>query len=498
MPPKILLRKIQKKKRITEEISDKLILMIPSYSEVLSLIKEERISCKDLVEKTIETIEKNADLNAFIEVFSKSALIQAEKVDLKIKSGSEGKLAGMIIGLKDNICYLNHEVTASSRILKGFKSLFNATVVERLIREDAIIIGRLGCDEFAMGSSNENSTYGPVKNPLDKTKVPGGSSGGASAAVSAGLCHVALGSDTGGSIRQPASFTGIIGLKPTYGRVSRHGLIAYASSFDQIGPFGTSVSDISKVLQVISGKDEFDGTLSFNELNSINDIPEIKEKLRFAYYGSYVNHKGLDPEIKVKFFNLLERLQKEGHEVVEKEFKYLDFLVPTYYVLTTAEASSNLARYDGIHFGFRSKNAHDLESTYVLSRSEGFGAEVKRRIMLGTYVLSEGFHDAYYTKAQKLRRIISNETRELLNEVDFILSPTSPHTAFEIGSQNQDPIKMYLEDIFTVQANISGNPAISLPMGKHSNGMPFGIQVTGKHFEENRLLSAAEYLTSGI
>lgn len=498
MPQKILLIKTRRIRKITDTPSKKFILMIPSYSEVLSLFKEERISCEELVEITIKAIEKNAHLNAFIEVFSKSALIQAKKVDLKIKSGKEGKLAGMIIGLKDNICYIDHEVTASSKILKGFKSLFNATAVERLIKEDAIVIGRLGCDEFAMGSSNENSVYGPVKNPLDTTKVPGGSSGGAAAAVSAGLCHVALGSDTGGSIRQPASFTGIIGLKPTYGRVSRHGLIAYASSFDQIGPFGTSISDISRVLQVISGKDEFDSTLSINEFNSAIDLQEKEGKLRFAYYGSYVNHKGLDPEIKARFFELLKKLQTAGHEVVEKEFKYLDFLVPTYYVLTTAEASSNLARYDGIHYGFRSKNAHDLESTYVLTRSEGFGAEVKRRIMLGTYVLSEGFHDAYYTKAQKLRRIIFNETTELLNEVDFILSPTSPHTAFAIGSQNQDPIKMYLEDIFTVQANISGNPAISLPLGKHSNGMPFGIQITGRHFDENGLLSAAEYLTNGL
>ena len=470
--------------------------MIPSYSEVLSLVREEKISCEEVVKNSIESIEKNADLNAFAEVFSESALIQAKEVDLKIKSRKEGKLAGMIIGLKDNICYLNHEVTASSKILKGFKSLFNATVVERLIKEDAIIIGRLSCDEFAMGSSNENSIYGPVKNPLDRTKVPGGSSGGAAAAISAGLCHVALGSDTGGSIRQPASFTGIIGLKPTYGRVSRHGLIAYASSFDQIGPLGTSFSDLSMVLGVIAGKDEFDSTLSFNDWNSSNEIKEKKEKLRFAYYGSYVNHKGLDPEIKAGFFELLEKLRLSGHVVVEKEFKYLDFLVPTYYVLTTAEASSNLARYDGIHYGFRSRNANDLEGTYILSRSEGFGNEVKRRIMLGTYVLSEGFHDAYYTKAQKLRRIIFNETTDLLNEVDFILSPTSPHTAFPIGSQNQDPIKMYLEDIFTVQANISGNPAISIPHGTHTNGMPYGIQVTGRHFEEKRLLSAAEYLAS--
>ena len=471
--------------------------MLLPFEEVESSIKNGQLTCRQLVEALIIDIEAQSDLNAFVEVFSESALAKADEVDKKIRDGSQGSLTGMIIGIKDNLCYKDHEVTASSKILRGFKSLFSATVVERLLNEDAIIIGRLGCDEFAMGSSNENSVYGPVRNPLDKTRVPGGSSGGASAAVAAGLCHVALGSDTGGSIRQPASFTGIIGLKPTYGRISRYGLIAYASSFDQIGPFGKTTSDIAKVMKVMSGKDEFDSTLSMKPVPEFTVSGKIRPS-KFAFYSSYVNHEGLDPEIRQRFFEVVEKLRAGGHEVVEKEFNYLDYLVPTYYVLTTAEASSNLARYDGIHFGYRSKEAHDLNSTYVMSRSEGFGEEVKRRIMLGTYVLSAGFYDAYYTKAQKLRRKIYDETRELLKEVDYILSPTSPHTAFKIGSQTHDPIKMYLEDIFTVQANISGNPAVSIPLGKHSNGLPFGIQAVGRHFEEEELIGLTSYLMNNV
>lgn len=472
--------------------------MILPFKEVRESLHSGELSCENLVKSVLEEIEKTKSLNAFIDTFDKSAIEKAQAVDLKISENKAGSLAGMVIAIKDNICYKDHPITASSLILEGFKSLFNSTVVERLLEEDAIIIGRVSCDEFAMGSSNENSVYGAVKNPLDLSKVPGGSSGGASAAVAAGLCHVALGSDTGGSIRQPASFTGKIGLKPTYGRVSRHGLIAYASSFDQIGPIASTVDEVARVMNVISGKDDFDSTLSMKDVPDFTDLTLPKDKLKFAYYGSYLNHEGLDPEVKEQFFDLVKRLEDEGHQVVEKEFKYLDYLVPTYYVLTTAEASSNLARYDGIHFGRRSEKAEDLESAYVLSRSEGFGTEVKRRIMLGTYVLSEGYYDAYYTKAQKLRKIIYKNTSELLEEVDFILSPTSPHTAFEIGSQTQDPIKMYLEDIFTVQANISGNPSISIPLGVHSNGLPFGIQATTKHFNEKELLALTDHLMNKL
>lgn len=465
-----------------------------SYAEIKKAISEGTTNCVKLVDFYLNQIKSQEHLNAFVEVFDEEAKAKAQEIDSKISSGKAGRLAGMVIGLKDNICYQSHKISASSKILEGFESLFSATVVERLLAEDAIIIGRLNCDEFAMGSSNENSVYGNVLNPIDNERVPGGSSGGSAVAVKANMCLVSLGSDTGGSIRQPASFCDIVGLKPTYGRISRHGLIAYASSFDQIGPFTHNVADAALVLEVISGGDEFDSTCSNREVPAYAENLNTDKKHKIAYFKSYVENEGLDLEIKDKFFATLDKLKAEGHEVIEADFPYLDYLVPTYYVLSTAEASSNLARFDGIHYGYRSPNAVDLESTYLKSRSEGFGEEVKRRIMLGTYVLSAGYYDAYYGQAQKVRRILQDKTNALLEEVDFIMMPTSPGTPFKIGEQSNDPIKMYLEDIYTVQANLTGVPAISLPLGKHSNGLPFGIQVMGKSFEEQEMLSFSEYL----
>lgn len=469
-----------------------------SLSEIQADIKNQVLTCKDLVQSYLYRIEKNKHLNAFLEVYAEEALQKAEELDAKIKNNTAGMLAGMVVGLKDNICYKEHKVSASSKILEGFESLFDATAVERLLAEDAIVIGRLNCDEFAMGSSNENSAYGNVLNPIDNKKVPGGSSGGSAAAVKAKLCLVALGSDTGGSIRQPASFCDVVGIKPTYGRVSRHGLIAYASSFDQIGPLANTVADAAIVTEVISGGDDYDSTCSKREVPSYSGNLDFNKKAKITYYKSYIESEGLDPEIKEKFFEIVQQLKDEGHTVEESDFPYLDYLVPTYHVLTTAEASSNLARFDGIHFGYRSKQAHDLQSTYVKSRSEGFGNEVKRRIMLGTYVLSAGFYDAYYTKGQKVRRLIKEETDKILKEYDFVLSPTSPHTAFAIGEQTEDPIKMYLEDIFTVQAPLAGVPAISLPMGQHSNGLPFGIQLMTKSFDEQELFAFSDYMMKKI
>ncbi|KAA3650422.1 MAG: Asp-tRNA(Asn)/Glu-tRNA(Gln) amidotransferase subunit GatA [Bacteroidetes bacterium] len=463
--------------------------------EIQADIQSGQISCKTLVLNYIEKIEENSGLNIFLEVFKDEALESAQKIDQKIKAGNAGKLAGMVISLKDNICYKGHKVSASSKIIEGFESLFSATVVERLIQEDAIIIGRTNCDEFAMGSSNENSAFGIVKNPISSNKVPGGSSGGSAASVAAGMCLASLGSDTGGSIRQPASFCGNIGLKPTYGRVSRHGLIAYASSFDQIGTFANSIEDTAALLEIMSGPDEYDSTLSQKKPNSYTDdiVQEVSSK-KIAYLSCYVNHEGLNPEVKEKTLAIIENLKQKGHQVDEINFDYLEQLVPAYYVLTTAEASSNLARYDGVHFGYRSPQAFDLLSTYVKSRSEGFGKEVKRRIMLGTYVLSAGYYDAYYSKAQKIRRLIKERTQEILKDYDFVLSPTTPHPAFDIGSQNEDPIKMYLEDIFTVQANLVGLPAISLPLGITKEKLPFGIQLMGSPFEEGKLLNFSQYL----
>lgn len=463
--------------------------------EVQADLESNLISCKSLLNNYLEKIESQKDLNIFLEVFTESAIEKAEEVDEKLKNSSAGKLAGMVIAIKDNICYEGHLVGAASKILEGFESIYSATVVERLLAEDAIIIGRTNCDEFAMGSSNENSSLGSVKHPLFPNKVPGGSSGGSAAAVTSGMCLASLGSDTGGSIRQPASFCGNIGLKPTYGRVSRHGLIAYASSFDQIGPFTNSVYDAALLLEVMAGSDDYDSTLSQQRVPSYTKgISKKSGKKKIAYLSCYVNHEGLNEEIKTTTLALIERLKSEGHEVEEIEFDYLDQLVPAYYVLTTAEASSNLARYDGVHFGYRSPSANNLLSTYVKSRSEGFGKEVKRRIMLGTYVLSAGYYDAYYSKAQKVRRLIKEKTSEILGEYDFIISPTTPNPAFDIGSQIDDPIKMYLEDIFTVQANLVGNPAISLPIGKTEQGLPFGIQLLANSFEEEKLLAFSEYL----
>ena len=453
-----------------------------------------KTTCMQLVEESIKAIETKKHLNAFLEVFNQSALAQATLVDEKIKNKTAGKLAGVVIGIKDNICYKGHKVSCSSKILEGFESLYSSTAVERLLAEDAIIIGRLNCDEFAMGGSNENSAFGKVLNPLNEKMVPGGSSGGSAAAVAADLCHVSLGSDTGGSIRQPAAFTGTVGLKPTYGRISRWGLVAYGSSFDQIGPIAKSVDDVALLLEVMAGKDEYDTTASQKPVSNYVTAIAEKKSYKIAYLKECVEANGLDAEVKAHTLSALDKLKTSGHTVAAVDFPYLDFLVPTYYVLTTAEASSNLSRYDGVHFGYRSPNATDLESTYKKTRSEGFGKEVKRRIMLGTFVLSAGYYDAYYSKAQKVRNKIRQKTREILAEYDFIVTPSTPSTAFEFGKNSEDPIKMYLEDIFTVQANLVGNPAISVPNGIHTNGLPIGFQIMGRDFDEANLLNLAKQL----
>ncbi len=451
----------------------------------------EDASVLSAVEGSLAKASEHGDLNAFLELFKDSATAQASAVDARIKAGTAGPLAGMVLSIKDNICYKGHRVGASSKILEGFKSLYSATVVDRLLAADAVIIGRTNCDEFAMGSSNENSAYGPVKNPLDPAKVPGGSSGGAAASVAAGIVHVALGSDTGGSIRQPASFTGTFGFKPTYGRVSRYGLIAFASSFDQIGPFTRSVKDMATVYTAIAGHDPNDGTTSRKPVDPVTLTHP--GKLRIGYYKEGLERAGMDPEIVAHLRSTIERLKAEGHRVEPAEVPLLEHQVPTYYILATAEASSNLARFDGIHYGHRSKNANGVEETYRASRTEGFGAEVQRRILLGTFVLSAGYYDAYYGQAQRVRRMIRERTLRDLERFDLMLGPTCPTTAFAHGAV-KDPVAMYLQDIFTVQANLAGTPAISVPSGTHSSGLPFGIQLMAAPFEESKLLAAAEHL----
>lgn len=465
--------------------------MLRTYADVRKAISSGD-TVMSILEGYLSAIDANKDLNAFLEVFEDSAREKAALVDEKIKNGTAGRLAGMVIGIKDNMCYQGHVVSASSKILEGFESLFTGTALERLLNEDAIIIGRLNCDEFAMGSSNENSAFGPVLNPVNKKTVPGGSSGGSAAAVAAGLCTASLGSDTGGSIRQPASFTGTYGLKPTYGRISRHGLIAYASSFDQIGPFTNNIDDSALLLEVMAGDDDFDSTVSTQKVDAYGEVEEL-ENQRIAIIKEGYEMEGNDPEIKAAMDKVIEGLKEQGHTVDLVSFPYLDYMVPTYYVLTTAEASSNLSRFDGVHFGHRSEKASGVEETYKKSRSEGFGPEVQRRIMAGTFVLSHGYYDAYYTKGQKVRRVLQNKTKEIFENYDAIVLPTTPKTAFELNAVS-DPISMYLQDIYTVHANLSGNPAISLPMGKHSNGLPFGIQVIGDFFKEKEMLNFSRQL----
>ncbi|AGA80285.1 Asp-tRNA(Asn)/Glu-tRNA(Gln) amidotransferase subunit GatA [Echinicola vietnamensis] len=465
-----------------------------SFDEIKRSLENKETDCKAIVHYYLKNIQTKAHLNAFVEVYEQSALEQAEKVDQKIKAGTAGKLAGMVIGIKDVLCYADHEVNASSKILEGFQSQFTATAVQKLIDEDAIIIGRLNCDEFGMGSSNENTVHGKVLNALDEGRVPGGSSGGSAVAVQANLCTTSLGTDTGGSVRQPAAFTGLVGIKPTYSRVSRFGLIAYASSFDTIGVFSTNVKDNALVLEVIAGQDDNDSTVSRKAVPHYSEQLQLDRPVKVAYLKETIESEALQPAIKEHTLDILDKLKEEGHQVEEVDFPLLEYVLPTYYILTTAEASSNLSRFDGVKYGYRTPNAHNLESMYKLTRSEGFGEEVKRRIMLGTFVLSASYYDAYFTKAQKVRRLIKEFTEDLLNKFDYIVLPTTPSTAFKFGEHSDDPVAMYLEDLYTVQASVSGVPAISIPNGKDENGLPIGLQVITNSFKEAELYAFADYL----
>ena len=465
-----------------------------SYSEIREDLEGGRITCVDLVNHYLANIKNNQNLNAFLEVFEEEAKEQAQQIDQKIASGKAGRLAGMVMGLKDVLCYKDHRVSAGSKILEGFESQFTASAVRRLLDEDAIVIGRLNCDEFAMGSTNENSAFGPVLNGIDPARVPGGSSGGSAVAVQMDLCQIALGSDTGGSVRQPAAFCGVVGMKPTYSRVSRYGLIVYASSFDVIGIFSKTIKDNALVLEIIAGDDGMDSTASRSEVADYSSRLEYNKKGRIGYIRETVEGEGVDPEIKANTLEAIQFLKNEGHEVEEVEFPLLQYALPTYYILITAEASSNLARYDGVKYGYRSPNTVNLETMYKKSRSEGFGEEVKRRIMLGTFVLSASYYDAYYTKAQKVRRLIRDKTGELLSKYDFLILPTTPTTAFKLGELNKNPLEMYLADLFTVQASVAGVPAISIPNGTDKKGLPVGLQIMTNFFQEQNLYAFSNYL----
>ncbi|MFN8302716.1 MAG: Asp-tRNA(Asn)/Glu-tRNA(Gln) amidotransferase subunit GatA [Saprospiraceae bacterium] len=463
-----------------------------SLHALQSALRSGQTSCRAVVEYHLSRIEQTRDLNAFIEVWGAEALAKADELDRRLGSGDaqQGRLFGAVVSLKDNICYAGHRATAGSRILDGFESLYSATAVERLLAEDAILIGRTNCDEFGMGSSNENSAYGPVRNAADPGRVSGGSSGGAAVSVQTDCCLFALGSDTGGSVRQPAGFCGIWGFKPTYGRISRHGLIAYGSSFDQIGVLAHNADDIAVCLEVMAGPDAFDATcLPATQPTAANTG---KRPARIAYFPEATDSEGLEDGVRTLTRVFMQKLRDEGHHVAPVTFDLLDYLIPAYYVLTTAEASSNLARFDGIRYGYRSPNADNFEATYLKSRTEGFGAEVKRRILLGTFVLSSGYYDAYYGKAQQARRLIRDRIMAIFREFDFILMPVAPDVAWRFGEKAGDPVAAYLSDIYTVPANLAGVPALAMPIGTHpDNGLPVGIQFMASQGSDEALLDFA-------
>ncbi|MEP6924770.1 MAG: Asp-tRNA(Asn)/Glu-tRNA(Gln) amidotransferase subunit GatA [Pyrinomonadaceae bacterium] len=441
------------------------------------------------VKKSLDWAEKlNPTLNAFLTIEREYAEKRAAQVE---NSGIDSLLRGLPIAVKDNICTRFSQTSCGSAILGDYNPPYNATAVDKLEQAGAVIIGKTNMDEFAMGSSNESSAFGAVKNPFDITRVPGGSSGGSAAAVAAGIVRVALGSETGGSVRQPASFCGIAGLKPTYGRISRYGLVAFGSSLDQIGIFGRTSKDIASVLQVISGRDERDATTAdvavpdySSEING--DIAGMKIGIPRELFGA-----GLNPEVRQAVENSIENYRQLGAEIVDVKLPHAKYCIAVYYILATAEASSNLARYDGVRYGFRAENTPELRQMYRKTREEGFGAEVKRRIMLGTYVLSSGYYDAYYSKAQKVRTLLKKDFIDAFQVCDAILTPTAPSTAFKIGEKTDDPIEMYLSDIYTASANLAGIPGISIPCGADGEDLPIGVQLMGNFWSESMLLKLA-------
>lgn len=469
-------------------------MQFSSYKDLREKLLAREVSCEEVVRDYLERIEGSRDSNTiYITVFTEGAIERARALDAKLQAGeAPGRLFGLPMAIKDNIAIKGEGLTCASKILGNYTSVYDATVVERLLSEDAIFLGKVNMDEFAMGSSNENSAFGPVRNPYDTSRVPGGSSGGSAASVAADLCMVALGSDTGGSVRQPASFCNVVGLKPTYGRISRYGLVAFGSSFDQIGILAKNGDDAAVVLQVIAGNDGSDSTSSHHDVGDYaSEMDAVSLKgLRVGVPREYFP-SSLNSEVRDLVQARLDAMQAEGAELVEITLPESDYAIAAYYILTTAEASSNLARFDGARYGYRSAESDDLAAMYVNSRTEGFGQEVKRRIMLGTYVLSAGYYDTYYKKAQQVRRVFLDRYREALADVDVIAGPTSPFPPFGIGDKTGDPLEMYLADVFTVPASIAGLPALSVPAGFDSSGLPVGMQLIGNFFEEGKLLGIA-------
>ena len=460
--------------------------------ELRDKLANKEVTSKEITESFIKRInEKEADVKAFVNTTIDEALKKAEDVDKKIKEGQASSFAGIQIGIKDNICTKGVKTTCSSRMLENFVSPYDATVMEKINNEDLVMLGKLNMDEYAMGASTEYSYFKKTSNPWDLNKVPGGSSGGSAAAVAASMVPWALGSDTGGSVRQPASFCGVVGLKPTYGLVSRYGLVAFASSLDQIGPITKDVEDNANLLNIIAGHDERDSTSANVEKKDytkalVNDVKGLKIGIPKEYFG-----EGINPEVKEAVMKVAEKYKEMGATIEECSISVTDYALATYYILACAEASSNLGRFDGIRYGYRTENYNNLKDIYRNSRSEGFGPEVKRRIILGTYVLSSGYYDAYYKKALKVRTVVKQAFKELFKKYDVLLTPTSPTVAFDIGTRSNNPLEMYLADICTVSINIGGVPAISVPCGLDKQGMPIGFQLIGNHFDEETLYRAA-------
>ncbi len=471
--------------------------MLKPYFELRKQFENGQNSVIETVKTLLVDIENKKELNAFITITSEPALEQARISQERFDSGNPRELEGMILAIKDNISTKDIRTTCASKMLENYVPIYNATTVQRLLDAGVIIIGKTNMDEFAMGSSNENSYFGNVLNPLNSEYVPGGSSGGSAAAATAGFCHVSLGSETGGSVRQPASFTGIYGYKPSYGRISRYGLVAFASSLDQIGIFSNNMEDLSSVCDIITGVDENDSTsANLGSTNSKSHFDSEYKNLKVGYVSDEILNYCTD-YVREKYRSDLNKMKEQGHELIEIPIHYAEAWIPTYYIIATAEASSNLARFDGVRFGFRPELKED-ENIYVKTRSEGFGMEVKRRIMLGTYVLSSGFYDAYYRKAQQVRRKITDSYKATFDKVDLVYMPTTPGSAFKFGSRNDNPIKMYKADYYTASANLAGVPAINIPSGFDEEGMPFGMQVQCNNFDDEKMIGYANYISKLI
>lgn len=472
-----------------------------NIEEMVSKIKTGELTSEALVQSYIDEISKTEKtVNAFLTLTCDEALAKAKEIDEKVKAGvTLGKLAGIPIAIKDNICTEGISTTCASKMLEDFIPPYDATVIKKLLAEDAIIIGKTNMDEFAMGSSTENSAFKKTLNPRDTTRVPGGSSGGSAAAVGGKMCPVSLGSDTGGSIRQPAAFCGVVGLKPTYGLVSRFGLIAFGSSLDQIGPFSNSVEDSAYILNIIAGTDELDST-SIRDLKEVDYTASLKDGIKNMKIGVPEEFfgEGLDEEIKASVKNSLEILKELGAEVEIFSLPIIKDGLAAYYIMSSAEASTNLARYDGIRYGYKTPNYTNLEELMENSRTEGFGTEVKRRIMMGTYALSSGYYDAYYNKADQFRKKLRHDLGEVFKKYDLIVGPVSPVLPFKVGEKNSDPLSMYLADIYTINVNLAGNPAISIPSGVSREGLPIGIQLMGDMLCEEKIFKAAYSLEQAL